>query len=94
MSPALGPKENLCQLWFVKPSEGGSFVLTNLSTGKSLDLLGGTLFSSLVTRRGVLMRIAASPEDWTLVVGRTSPEGGAAHQRWIIKPAPDAKYDK
>ncbi|KAL1715312.1 hypothetical protein EV715DRAFT_266054 [Schizophyllum commune] len=76
LSPALGPKENLCQLWFVKPSEGGSFVITNLSTGKSLDLLG------------------ASPENWTLVVGRTSPEGGAAHQRWIIKPAPDAKYDK
>ncbi|KAL1664161.1 hypothetical protein GGF50DRAFT_115374 [Schizophyllum commune] len=76
LSPALGPKENLCQLWFVKPSEGGSFVITNFSTGKSLDLLG------------------ASPEDWTLVVGRTSPEGGAAHQRWIIKPAPDAKYDK
>ncbi|KAL1689745.1 hypothetical protein GGG16DRAFT_93254 [Schizophyllum commune] len=61
LSPALGPRENPCQLWFVKPSEGGSFVITNLSTGKSLDLLG------------------ASPEDWTLV---------------IIKPAPDAKYDK
>ncbi|KAI4520558.1 hypothetical protein K525DRAFT_270673 [Schizophyllum commune Loenen D] len=49
LSPALGPKENLCQLWFVKPSEGGSFVITNLSTGKSLDPLGGTLFSSLVS---------------------------------------------
>ncbi|KAL1684449.1 hypothetical protein GGG16DRAFT_119796 [Schizophyllum commune] len=40
------------------------------------------------------MRTAASPEDWTLVVGRTSPKGGAAHQRWIFKPPPDAKYDK
>ncbi|KAI3998094.1 hypothetical protein K525DRAFT_275619 [Schizophyllum commune Loenen D] len=29
LSLALGPKENLCQLWFVKPSEGGSFDITN-----------------------------------------------------------------